>query len=171
MQKPVTIIAATAGTLALAVALGMCAVHDRRPSAAPAPTEHPKATAAGPVAAAPQPARPAPQPEPTAPKLARPAAPDAGPRLDEAALLAKINELGPSNLPLSLALAREGVARFPGGPNAPEFEMNIAKSLLHLGRLEEARAQARHMVEKYPGNPFTLEVEHHLLRNPPNPPR
>jgi tetratricopeptide (TPR) repeat protein len=120
-------------------------------------------------AAAEVPSPPSPVPAAAPPKPHKPAPPAAGKPMDEDALLAKINEIGPSDLELTLKLAREAVARFPDSPKAPEFEMNIAKSLLHLGRVEEAREQARHMLKKYPGNSFTLEVEHHLLRAPPNP--
>jgi hypothetical protein len=101
----------------------------------------------------------------------RRARPDAAAALGEEALLARIDELGPSNLPLTVQLAREALARFPDSPRAPEFAMNLTKSLLHIGRLDEAREAAREMVRKYPTSPFTGEVERHLLTNPPNPPR
>ena len=97
--------------------------------------------------------------------------PDAAAPPSEDALLARIDELGPSNLPLTVQLAREALARFPASSRAPEFAMNLTKSLLHLGRIDEARAEAREMLRKYPDSPFTGEVERHLLTNPPNPPR
>ncbi|HEY4185338.1 MAG TPA: tetratricopeptide repeat protein [Polyangia bacterium] len=97
--------------------------------------------------------------------------PAAAAALGEDALLARIDELGPSNLPLTVQLAREALARFPDSPRAPEFAMNLTKSLVHLGRIDEAREAAREMLRKYPDSPFTGEVERHLLTNPPNPPR
>lgn len=169
MSKPVKVLLGAAGVLALfALVLGLLA-RERRPSPPPRQAVEPAPVAVTPTAPVPGPAPAAPPPVSPAAKPRRSPAADAGRLLDEAALLARINALGPSDLPLSLALAREGVARFPDSPNAPEFHMNIAKSLLHLGRLEEARDEARLMLEKYPGNHFALEVEHHLLRNPPNP--
>ncbi len=170
MSKPAAILVGTTA-LALLAVLGVHALRERRPATVPAvtvPSRPAPAPEPGPTpAAAPSLPPPAPAIASLKPRKAR--APDAGKLLDEDALLAKINAVGPSDLELTLRLAREAVARFPGSPKAPEFEMNIAKSLLHLGRVEEARDQARHMLEKYPSSPFTLEVEHHLLRNPPNP--
>jgi TolA-binding protein len=81
--------------------------------------------------------------------------------------MAKLHELAASDLPLSLQLARDGVARFPDSPEAPEFEWNVAKSLAAMGRFKEAQAQARIMVEKYPGTSWTSDVQRHLLSNPP----
>lgn len=123
------------------------------------------------VAAAAPPPRPARAPALADPKPRRPPRPDAAAALSEDALLARIDELGPSNLPLTAGLAREALARFPDSPRAPEFAMNLTKSLLHMGQIDEAREAAREMLRKYPASPFTGEVERHLLTNPPNPPR
>ena len=171
MPKPAKLVVGIVGTLALTTILGVCAFRERRPSPAPTKPDEPPALASptAPGAAATKSAPPSTAPVLAAPKPWKATEPDARKPLDEATLLARVREIGPSNLELSLQLAREAVARFPESPNAPEFEMNIAKSLLHLGRVEEAREQARLMLKKYPGNSFTLEVEHHLLRNPPNP--
>lgn len=105
------------------------------------------------------------------PRLRRAPGPDGGTALREDALIARIDELGPSDLPLTVRLAREGLSRFPDSPRAPEFAMNLTKALLHMGQIEEAREEAREMLRKYPNSPFTGEVERHLLTNPPNPPR
>ena len=101
--------------------------------------------------------------------MRKPAGMGAGKRLDEASLLAKLHDLGPSDPLLSLQLAREAAARFPVSPNAPEFAWNVTKALFNMGRREEAEAEARSMVKKYPGNYFAGDVEHHLLNHPPNP--
>jgi len=128
----------------------------------PEPAVAPVVTAPPVVDAAP----PLPEPQPRrAPRR------DAAASLSEDALLARIDELGPSNLPLTVQLAREALSRFPDSPRAPEFAMNLTKALVHLGRVDEARAEAREMLRKYPASPFTGEVERHLLTNPPNPPR
>jgi len=100
----------------------------------------------------------------------QPAEPDAGKRLDEASLMAKLHDLAASDPPLSLQLAREAVARFPDSPNAPEFEWNVVKALANMERYKEAEDEARIMVKKYPGNDFAADVDRHLLNHPPNPP-
>jgi hypothetical protein len=174
MRRLRAVVLGIVGVTALAIVLGVCALRDRPPSQARIQAPEPVAASvrlsdAASSAASVAPASAQPSPVAVAPKPRKPSPTDAARPLDEAELLATINELGPSNLPLTVALAKEAVSRFPNSPKAPEFEMNIAKSLLHMGRIDEAREQARLMLKKYPGNPFTLEVEHHLLTNPPNP--
>jgi len=132
-------------------------------AAAPSVTAPPVVEDAGPQA------RPARSAAVTDPRQRRSPRPDAAAVLSEDALLARIDELGPSNLPLTVQLAREALARYPDSPRAPEFAMNLTKALVHLGRIDEAREAAREMLRKYPTSPFTGEVEHHLLTNPPNP--
>jgi len=94
--------------------------------------------------------------------------PDVGKRLDEESLLARLHDLAGSDPPLSLKLAREALARFPNTPNAPEFQWNVVKALYDMGHGDEALNEARTMVEKYPGNSFTGDIEHHLLHPQPN---
>jgi TolA-binding protein len=84
----------------------------------------------------------------------------------EAALMARLQQLGESNRPLSLQLAREGNARFPHGPDAPQRAFIVAKSLVDMGRFKEAQQEARLMLKNYPNDPYTLDVERHLLSNP-----
>ncbi len=110
---------------------------------------------------------------PPAPVVARPAAraePDARKPPDDESMLAQLHELAASNPDLSLKIAREAVKRFPDSPNAPEFEWNVVKALFNLRRLEDAEAEARIMLSKYPDSYFTGDVVHHLLNHPPNPP-
>jgi len=142
------------------------------PAADDATSPEPPPAIASPVvdAAAPRVARPRPAAL-ADPRLRRAPGPDGGTALREDALIARIEELGPSDLPLTVRLAREGLSRFPDSPRAPEFAMNLTKALLHMGRIDEAREEAREMLRKYPNSPFTGEVERHLLTNPPNPPR
>jgi hypothetical protein len=104
------------------------------------------------------------------PKLRKPAEPDAGKRLDETSLMAKLHDLAASDPPLSLQLAKEALARFPDSPNAPEFEWNLVKALSNMEHYKEAEEAARIMVKKYPGNDFAADVDRHLLNHPPNPP-
>jgi hypothetical protein len=104
------------------------------------------------------------------PALQAPAQADAHQQLaDEASLLEQLHTLAGSNPELSLKLAREAVNRFPDSPDAPEFEWNVVKALFNLRRLDDAEAEARVMVSKYPDSSFTGDVVHHLLHHPPNP--
>jgi len=84
----------------------------------------------------------------------------------EAALMARLHELAETNPPLSLQLAREGNARFPDSPDAPERAWIVVKSLADLARFKEAQAEARIMLAKYPDDPRALDVQRHLLTNP-----
>ena len=105
----------------------------------------------------------------TRPAVPAPTEPGARKPLDEASLLERLHELAASNPRLSLKLAREAVARFPDSPNAPEFEWNVVKALFNLRQLQDAEAEARVMLSRYPGSYFTGDVVHHLLNHPPNP--
>jgi hypothetical protein len=172
--KTTAIILGVTATVVLVSIGAVCAlrVGQAPPSAASLPVPLPRRAEPSPLSAetGAKPALPSTVAK-VAPKPRRPALPDAAKPADPAALLAKINELGPSNLPLTVELARDALARFPDSPTAPEFAMNLAKALLHMGRVDEAREEARRMLRNYPDSPFTREVEHHLLTNPPNPPR
>jgi hypothetical protein len=132
---------------------------ERAPVNRPAPPEVVDAHA-GPRPAAAAVRRPPPQ---------APAQSDTRQLADEASLLAQLHELAGSNPDLSLKVAREAVNRFPDSPDAPEFEWNVVKALFNLGRLDEAEAEARIMLSKYPDSSFTGDVVHHLLHHPPNP--
>lgn len=90
-------------------------------------------------------------------------------RLDEASLLSTLHELAAADPPQSLRLARQAVNRFPDSPDAPEFQWNVVKALFNMGRLDEAKDEARAMLGKYPNSSFTGDVIHHLLNPPPNP--
>ena len=132
-------------------------------SAEPAPVREP-------IGAAPPPPVDKLATEAAAPRRPAPAGRDAGARLDEASLISQLHDLAASDPPRSLALAREAVARFPDSPNAPEFEWNVAKALANMDRYQEAEEEARRMVQRFPGNAFADDLEHHLLNHPPNPP-
>jgi hypothetical protein len=90
--------------------------------------------------------------------------------LDEASLMARIHELGSSDPELSLLLAREGNERCPDSPDAVKRMWVIVKALSELGRSEEARREALIMVQKYPNNDLTGDVQRHVLSNPPTHP-
>jgi hypothetical protein len=162
MPKPAIVAAGAAGVVALAIVLSVLALRDRSPKTPPAEE-----------AAEPAPAEPGAAEVETvavvAPGVRVSPEPDAGKPLDEASLLAKLHELGASDPPLSLKLAKEALARFPDSPNAPEFHWNVVKALFNLRQLEEAKDEARVMLWKYPDNYYAGDVVRHLLNPPPNP--
>jgi TolA-binding protein len=86
--------------------------------------------------------------------------------VNEAALMVRLHQLRETDPPLSLQLAREGNARFPHGPDAPERAFIVAKSLVDMGRFKEAQQEARLMLTNYPNDPQTLDVQRHLLSIP-----
>jgi hypothetical protein len=94
------------------------------------------------------------------------AAPTARDDDSEAALMKRLHELGENDPPASLLLALDGNARFPGSADAPERGWIICKSLVNMQRFQEAVAEARLVVERYPSTPWALDVERHLLVNP-----
>ena len=86
--------------------------------------------------------------------------------VNEAALMVRLRQLEETDPPLSLRLAREGNARFPNSPDAPERAFIVVKSLVDMARFKEAQQEARKMLKAYPNDPRTLDVERHLLSNP-----
>jgi hypothetical protein len=86
--------------------------------------------------------------------------------VNEAALMVRLHQLGETNPPLSLQLARDGNARYPKSADAPERAFIVVKSLVDMGRFKKAQAEARKMLKSYPNDPHTLDVERHLLSNP-----
>jgi hypothetical protein len=182
MSKPaITIL--TIAVFMLAVILAVLALHagreDRRQrndgtatrSAEPTPTFEPSAAPMLPRVAA---TRTEPSPS-TSPIPADPGPPTSAKRtndslLGESSLISRLHDLAASDPPQSLALAREAVARFPDSANAAEFEWNVVKALANMDRYKEAEQEAARMVQRFPGNAFSEDVEHHLLNHPPNPP-
>ncbi|HEX3902623.1 MAG TPA: tetratricopeptide repeat protein [Polyangia bacterium] len=168
--KPATIILA-AGVVALSVLFVVVAARKNRPEPAPIETPDPVVAATPPAPSEP-PAKPLP-PLPVAlamgPRVRVATKPEADQPLDETSLMTKLHDLAASDPPLSLRLAREALDRFPDSPSAPEFNWNLVKALFNMGRVAEAREEARVMVAKYPGNDFAGDVDHHLLNHPPNP--
>jgi hypothetical protein len=105
---------------------------------------------------------------PATPAVPAPAKPEDREALDDTAILARLHDLAASNPEQSLRWAREALERFPSSAKAPEFEWNVVKALFNMGRLEDARDEARVMVRKYPDSDFTGDVERHLLNPQPN---
>jgi len=182
MSKPASFLLAIAVMLVLAVVIVAVLVlrHDgggaeltAAQPAAPPPVRDPMVAPTSPPPGAriatEQPRRP-PAPPVLEPRPRAPTSDDAGARLDEASLLSRLHDLAASDPPRSLELAREAVARFPDGANAPEFEWNVVKALANMDRYGEAEEEARSMLRRFPGSAFSEDVEHHLLNHPPNPP-
>jgi hypothetical protein len=94
------------------------------------------------------------------------AAPQLNPDSVEASLMKRLHELGETDPPAALELALEGNARFPSSSSAPERGWVICRSLVSMQRFDEAVAEARLVVERYPSTPWALDVERHLLINP-----
>ncbi|HVV53426.1 MAG TPA: hypothetical protein VHO06_27460 [Polyangia bacterium] len=86
--------------------------------------------------------------------------------VSEASLMVKLHQLAETNPPLSLELARRGNARFPHSADAPERAFIVVKSLVDMGRFNEAQQEARRMLKDYPNDPHTNDVERHLLSIP-----
>jgi hypothetical protein len=173
MSKPVkpAIIVVAAGGIALSVLLVVFASRDKRSVPAPIEAEEPIAAATVPAPGEPsaRPLPPAPAALAAVPQVRVATKSDAEKSLDETSLMTKLRDLAASDPSLSLRLAKEGLERFPDSPSAPEFNWNLVKALFNMGRVEEARAEARVMVAKYPGNDLAADVDHHLLNHPPNP--
>jgi outer membrane protein assembly factor BamD (BamD/ComL family) len=85
---------------------------------------------------------------------------------NEASVMATLRGLQGTNPPLTLRLARETNARYPGSPDAPERAWMIVKALVNMEQFTEAREEARIMVDSYPNSSFTRDVRRHLLSNP-----
>ncbi len=85
---------------------------------------------------------------------------------DEQLIMSALRQLGDSAPAYSLQLAREGNRRFPNSPDAAEREWYVCKSLVNLENFYDARAEARVMVQTFPGTEWATDVERHLLVNP-----
>jgi hypothetical protein len=175
MSKSAIILVLGAGAVALAIVIGLPHEGTPRKPTLPAPAET-RGSIAEPTPAAtaeavrdPLPLSPAPLPTAAAPRLRALAQSPPRERPDEASLIAKLEDLAASDPRQSLALASDALARFPESSHAPEFEWNVVKALANMDRYQEAAEAARSMLEKYPDNPLSVDVEHHVLNHPPNP--
>jgi hypothetical protein len=85
----------------------------------------------------------------------------------EGQIMAKLHVLAQTDPEASLELAREGNARFPDSPDAPERGWIVVKSLTNMRRFDEARDEAKIMVARYRGTSWATDVERHVLVHPP----
>jgi hypothetical protein len=173
MQRALTALALGAGALAAGIALGLLVFGGRPHRSAPD-----RAAAFGAVATAAAspsadstrmeaaPERPREdRPQEVARLPGPPAAAPAQPQ-DEASLMKELRAMRQSDPELSLRLAREGNERFPGSADAAERAAIVVKSLMRMGRAQEAMAEARAMVDRYAGTEWALDVKHHMLDIP-----
>ncbi len=164
-MSKLTIVAALALLVAIIIIAAALVRRERAPTQSPV-------SVASPDKGEP-PGEPAPPPLPVSPATKARARTSEGGRADpppdQQSLLSRLRDLAASDPPRSLALAREALARFPRSADAPEFQWNIVKALANMDRYREAEQEARAMLERFPGNPFSDDVEHHLLNRPPNP--
>ena len=137
------------------------AAPDREPSALPAtplPVNAPLAKVTTPPPGAASSARPA--------RAGTPPLDGGGRPGEEAVLMERLRGLESSDPPLTLSLAREGNARFPNSPDAPERAWMVVRSLVNMQRFSEAHDEAQTMVNRYPGTSWSQDVQRHLLSNP-----
>jgi hypothetical protein len=87
-------------------------------------------------------------------------------KADEAASMQRLRALRTTAPLEAFALAEELEARFPNGRDAAERSYLAVRSLVELRRFHEARDRAKSMVERFPGDPYALDVQRHLLVNP-----
>jgi hypothetical protein len=84
--------------------------------------------------------------------------------------MARLRDLAGSNPELSLRLAREGNHRFGDSADAAERDWFIVRSLMDLGHPDEARTEARVLLDRYPTSSWAQDVHRHMFVNPPSHP-
>lgn len=84
--------------------------------------------------------------------------------------MARLRDLSGSDPGQSLTLAREGSAEFKNSADEPERRWYMVRSLMNLGRSQEARAEARRLIDTYPSSEWAADVHRHLFVNPPTDP-
>jgi hypothetical protein len=85
---------------------------------------------------------------------------------DEDKLMQRLQLLRETSPAEAIALSRRIEEYFPDSPRAAERTYVSVRSLVEIKRFHEAREEAKAMVERFPGDPRTLEVKRHLLVHP-----
>ena len=80
--------------------------------------------------------------------------------------MTRLRDLGATAPALTVELARQGERQFADSADAAERSWMLVKALMELGRADEARAEARVMVEKHRGTSWAADVYRHMLVNP-----
>lgn len=86
---------------------------------------------------------------------------------DEAMIMTELHDLAGTDPSRALVLAREGNARYPVGPGAPERAWVVCTSLLKLDRVDEAKAEAKKAIATYPGTSWSNSLQRRLLTQAP----
>ena len=81
-------------------------------------------------------------------------------------LLQELRRLALSDPERSVALTQDFDERFPEGPRDPERAWYQARTLVDLGRFNEARRIARETVQRNPDDSWSRDLERHLLSHP-----
>jgi len=84
----------------------------------------------------------------------------------ELTLLQDLRRLALSDPEQSVALTQDFDERFPEGPRSPERAWYQARSLVDLGRFDEARRIALQTVGRSPHDSWSRDLERHLLSHP-----
>lgn len=172
MEKPIAI--GIAVTLGLVVAIGYLAMREsasKRSSTPVVVVAVDSANLPATVATAPRhvAASRASTPAASGAASARPAA-TAAAELDESTQMVRLRDLLGKDPLLAVKLAREGNTKRPNSPFAAERGWIVVKSLTDMGMFDEARVEARMMVDRYRNTDWAIDVERHVLVHPPGPP-
>jgi type IV secretory pathway VirB10-like protein len=89
---------------------------------------------------------------------------------DEERAMEELRALWPKQPERALAVAEQDRRRFGASAFAAEREWIVVRSLTNLDRFDEAREEARRMLELYPNDSFSADVKRHVLIHPPGPP-
>jgi|GEM_PF-3208723 len=84
----------------------------------------------------------------------------------ELTLLGRLRSLKFTDPEESVRLAQQLDERFPESAHAPERAWYQARNLVYLERFEEARELAREVSERFPADPWSLDLTKHLLSHP-----
>jgi len=84
----------------------------------------------------------------------------------ERTLLQELRRLALSDPEQCIALTKDFDERFPEGPRSPERAWYEARSLVDLGRFDEARRIAGQAVARSPHDSWSRDLERHLLSHP-----
>jgi hypothetical protein len=100
-------------------------------------------------------------PRPTTGERVKPAvpAPSADTLAEESALIGRARSTLGSNPAASLSVVEEHARRHPSGELAPEREYLRLSALRRLGRIDEARTNARSYLVRYPSSPYVPTVK------------
>lgn len=77
-----------------------------------------------------------------------------------------LRELGLRDPERSLRLVHEAESKFGDSGSAAERAWFEVRALVELRRMDEALVESQTLVEKWPNDPFALDVARHMLTHP-----